>query len=30
LEEVRKKINDVFREELESYMPTLKNPRIIV
>ena len=30
LEEVRKKINDVFREELESYMSTLKNPRLIV
>jgi hypothetical protein len=29
-EEVCKKINEVCREELESYMPTLKNPRIIV
>jgi hypothetical protein len=30
LEEVCKKINEVCGEELESYMPTLKNPRIIV
>jgi hypothetical protein len=30
LEEVCKKINEVYGEELESYMPTLKNPRIIV
>jgi hypothetical protein len=30
LEEVCKKINKVCGEELESYMPTLKNPRIIV
>jgi hypothetical protein len=30
LEEVCKKINDVCGEELESYMPTLRNPRIIV
>ena len=30
LEEVCKKINEVCGEELESYMPTLKNPRVIV
>jgi 2,3-bisphosphoglycerate-independent phosphoglycerate mutase len=30
LEEVCKKINEACGEELESYMPTLKNPRIIV
>jgi hypothetical protein len=30
LTEVCKKINEVCGEELESYMPTLKNPRIIV
>jgi len=30
LEEVCKKINEICGEELESYMPTLKNPRIIV
>jgi len=30
LEEVCKKINEVCGEELESYMPTLKSPRIIV
>jgi chaperonin GroEL (HSP60 family) len=30
LEEVCKKINEVCGEELESYMPTLKKPRIIV
>jgi hypothetical protein len=30
LEEVRKKINEVCEDELESYMPTLKNPRLIV
>ena len=30
LEEVCKKINEVCGEELESYMPKLKNPRIIV
>jgi hypothetical protein len=30
LEEVCKKINEVCREEGESYMPALKNPRIIV
>jgi len=30
LEKVCKKINEVCGEELESYMPTLKNPRIIV
>jgi len=30
LEEVCKKINEVCREELESYMLTLKNPRLIV
>jgi hypothetical protein len=30
LEEVCKKINEVCREELENYMPTHKNPRIIV
>jgi hypothetical protein len=30
LVEVCKKINEVCGEELESYMPTLKNPRIFV
>jgi chaperonin GroEL (HSP60 family) len=30
LEEVCKKINELCGEELESYMPTLKNPRVIV
>jgi hypothetical protein len=30
LEEVNKKISEVCGEELEGYMPTLKNPRIIV
>jgi hypothetical protein len=30
LVDVCKKINEVCGEELESYMPTLKNPRIIV
>jgi len=30
LEEVRKKTNEVCREELEGYMPTLKNLRIIM
>ena len=30
LEEKCKKINEVCGEELESYMPTLKNPRVIV
>jgi len=30
LEEVCKKINEVCGEELESYMPTLKSPRLIV
>jgi len=30
LEEVCKKINEACGEELESYMPTLTNPRIIV
>jgi len=30
LEEVCKKINEVCGEELECYMPTLKNPRVIV
>jgi hypothetical protein len=30
LEEVCKKINEVCGKELESYVPTLKNPRIIV
>jgi len=30
LEEVCKEINEVCGEELESYMPTLKNPRTIV
>jgi hypothetical protein len=30
LEEVCKKMNEVCGEELESYMPKLKNPRIIV
>jgi hypothetical protein len=30
LQEVCKKINEVCGEELESHIPTLKNPRIIV
>jgi len=30
LEEVCEKLNEVCGEELESYMPKLKNPRIIV
>jgi secreted Zn-dependent insulinase-like peptidase len=30
LEEVCKKINEVSGEELDCYVPTLKNPRIIV
>ena len=30
LEEACKKINEVCGEELESYMPTLKNTRVIV
>jgi uncharacterized membrane protein YkoI len=30
LEEVCKKINEVCGEELESYTPTLRNPRLIV
>jgi hypothetical protein len=30
LEGVCKKINEVCRKELESYMPTLKNPRVSV
>jgi hypothetical protein len=30
LEDVCKKINEVCGEELESYMPTLRNSRIIV
>jgi len=30
LEELCKKINEVCGEELESYMPTLKNPRLTV
>ena len=30
MEEVCKKINELCGEELESYMPTLKNPRLIV
>jgi hypothetical protein len=30
LEEICKKLNEVCGKELESYMPKLKNPRVIV